>query len=67
MQISTSTRVATVLVAAKFFNDVLPVLAQEGTSSGTSSSQIETFLSRRAVRNTWIAFWVLWVIWSLIS
>ncbi|GBC08399.1 hypothetical protein RclHR1_08090003 [Rhizophagus clarus] len=71
MQISTSTRVAIALVAANFFNEILPVLAQvrggTGEQSTGQSSGIEAFVSKRSVRNTWIAFWILWIIWSLIS
>lgn len=67
MQVSTSTRIATALVVAKLFNDILPVLAQAGGNAGGNSESLESFISRRAVRNTWIAFWILWIIWSLIS
>lgn len=67
MQISTSTRIATALVVAKFFNDILPVFAQAGGNGGGNSESMESFISRRSVRNTWIAFWILWIIWSLIS
>ncbi|RIA83615.1 hypothetical protein C1645_716080 [Glomus cerebriforme] len=64
MQVSTSTRIATALIVAKFFSDILPTLAQAPDSS---SQGFEAFISRRSVRNTWVAFWILWFIWSLVS
>ena len=68
MQVSISTRVAAVLVVMNIFNDILPTLAQG--SSGTikpSEGVIDFFVSRRSVRNTWVAFWILWFIWSIVS
>ncbi|CAG8681949.1 1164_t:CDS:2 [Funneliformis caledonium] len=64
MFVTSSIQVASLLVAVKIFNDILPISAQVTNIPGDG---IPNFFLTRPIRSAWIGLWVLWILWALLT